>query len=73
MGDSKNDEVITEKIINAAKKNPKGISAKDIAAAVPELSSAELVNAINKFLQQGLFDLFNQSGTLIYKLVDIFY
>lgn len=68
MGDSKNDEVITEKIINAAKKNPKGISAKDIAAAVPELSSAELVNAINKLLQQGLFDLFNQSGTLIYKL-----
>ncbi|XP_045776156.1 probable DNA-directed RNA polymerase III subunit RPC6 [Maniola jurtina] len=64
----KNDDQVTEKILNAAKKNPKGMSDKDIAAAVPGLSSAELVTAINKLLQQGLFDLYNQGGSLIYRL-----
>lgn len=64
---SNNDDVISEKILNAARKNPKGVSDKDILAAVPELSSAELVAAINKLLQQGLFDLYNQGGTLIYR------
>ncbi|VVC91529.1 DNA-directed RNA polymerase III subunit RPC6 [Leptidea sinapis] len=67
MTENKTDDV-TERILNAALKNPKGISDKDMAAAVPELSSAELVAAINKLLQQGYFDLFNQGGTLIYKL-----
>lgn len=67
MSDSKSDDVITEKIVNAAKNNPKGVSAKDISAAVPELSSAELVAAINKLLQQGLLDLYKQGNTLLYK------
>ncbi|KPJ18219.1 DNA-directed RNA polymerase III subunit RPC6 [Papilio machaon] len=68
MSSSKNDDPISEKILNVAKKNPKGISDKDILAAVPELSAAELVSAINKLLQEGLFDLYNQGGSLIYRL-----
>lgn len=67
MSTSKNDDPISEKILNVAKKNPKGISDKDILAAVPELSAAELVSAINKLLQEGLFDLYNQGGSLIYR------
>lgn len=67
MSDSKSDDVITEKIVNAAKNNHRGVSAKDISAAVPELSSAELVAAINKLLQQGLLDLYKQGNTLLYK------
>ncbi|CAG9565501.1 unnamed protein product [Danaus chrysippus] len=67
MSDNKSDEV-SEKILNVARKNPKGISDKDMAAAVPELTSAELVAAINKLLQQGVFDLYNQGGSLLYRL-----
>lgn len=66
MSDNKSDEV-SEKILNVARKNPKGISDKDMAAAVPELTSAELVAAINKLLQQGVFDLYNQGGSLLYR------
>ncbi|CAK1550518.1 unnamed protein product [Leptosia nina] len=65
---AKSEDAIQDKIINAIKKIPKGISAAQMAAVVPELSSAELVGAINKLLQQGLIDLYKQNGTLIYKL-----
>lgn len=61
------EESIKEKILNVAKKNPKGISAKDITTAIPDLSPDNLVTVINKLLQQGLFDLYNQSGTLLYR------
>lgn len=63
----KTDEQLKEKILNVAKKNPKGISHKDITAAIPEISSADLVTAINELLQQEYFDLFNQNGVLIYR------
>ncbi|KAI5643054.1 RNA polymerase rpc34 subunit domain-containing protein [Phthorimaea operculella] len=68
MSASKPDEAIKEKVINLAKKNPKGISDKDITAEIPELTSAELVPVINALLQQGFIDIYNQSGSLIYKL-----
>ncbi|XP_041969096.1 probable DNA-directed RNA polymerase III subunit RPC6 [Aricia agestis] len=68
MSENKSDDVVLEKILGVARKNPKGVSDKDMASAVPELSSAELVAAINKLLQQGMFDLYNQGGKLIYKL-----
>ncbi|CAD0203934.1 unnamed protein product [Chrysodeixis includens] len=64
----KTDEQLKEKILNVAKKNPKGISHKDITAAIPEISSADLVTAINELLQQEYFDLFNQNGVLIYRI-----
>lgn len=64
---SKDEDHVTEKILNIAKKNPKGISDKDITAALPDLSSADLVAAINKLLQQGCFDLYKQDGALLYK------
>lgn len=60
-------EEIREKIINLAKKNPKGISAKDITSAIPEISSAQLVTAINELLQQELFDLFSQGDSYLYR------
>lgn len=60
---------IKEKIINTAKKNPKGISHNDIKEALPEVSPAELVTAINELLQQEHFDLFNQGGSLIYRYI----
>ncbi|XP_068619236.1 DNA-directed RNA polymerase III subunit RPC6 [Battus philenor] len=65
---NKSDDSVSEKILNVARKNPKGISDKDMLAAVPEVSSAELVAAINNLLQQGIFDLYNQGGSLIYRL-----
>lgn len=58
---------LSEKILTIVKKNPKGISASHMSAAVPELSSAELVGAINKLLQQGYLDIYKQDGALIYK------
>lgn len=61
------EDQLKEKILNVAKKNPKGISHKDITAAIPEVSSAELVPVINELLQQEYFDLFNQNGVLVYK------
>lgn len=64
---AKSEDALKEKIINVAKKNPKGISHKDITAAIPEVSSAELVPAINELLQQEYFDLFNQNGVLVYR------
>lgn len=67
MSANKSEEAVKEKILNVAKKNPKGVSDKDIISAVPELSSQELVAAINSLLQQGYFDLFNQGGSLIYR------
>lgn len=63
----KTDEQLKDKILNVAKKNPKGISHNDITAAIPEISSADLVTAINELLQQEYFDLFNQNGVLIYR------
>ncbi|KOB57702.1 DNA-directed RNA polymerase III subunit RPC6 [Operophtera brumata] len=67
MSSNKSDD-LKEKILNIAKKNPKGISHDDIKAAMPEISAAELVTAINELLQQEHFDLFNQGGALIYRL-----
>ncbi|KAM3955031.1 DNA-directed RNA polymerase III subunit RPC6-like [Aphomia sociella] len=68
MSTNTSEDAITEKILNIAKKNPKGISDKDIAAAIPDLSTAERVTMINKLLQQGSIDLFKQGGSLIYRL-----
>lgn len=56
-----------EKILNIIKKNPKGISDKDITAAIPELSTAERVAVINLLLQQGCIDLYKQGGSFIYR------
>ncbi|CAB3245759.1 unnamed protein product [Arctia plantaginis] len=64
----KQEDQLKEKILNVARKNPKGISHKDITAAIPDISSAELVTAINELLQQEYFDLFNQNGALLYRL-----
>ncbi|KAL4717932.1 hypothetical protein ACJJTC_001350 [Scirpophaga incertulas] len=61
------EDELKEKILSLAKKNPKGITVNDITAAHPDLTSAELVNTINKLLQQGSFDIFNQGGTLLYR------
>lgn len=58
---------LKDKIINVGKKNPKGITHQDITAALPEVSSAQLVAAINELLKQEHFDLFNQGGALLYK------
>lgn len=66
MSSNKSDD-LKEKILNVAKKNTKGISQNDIKAAMPEISAAELVTAINELLQQEHFDLFNQGGSLIYR------
>lgn len=66
MSTSKDDD-IKEKILNLAKKNPKGISDKDITAAIPDLPADVKVSVINKLLQQGNFDLYNQGGSLIYR------
>ncbi|CAG4957563.1 probable DNA-directed RNA polymerase III subunit RPC6 [Colias croceus] len=68
MSDVKSDDLIIEKIVNAAKEKPKGLTVTDMAAAVPELSSAELVEVINKLLQQGQIELYKQGGSLIYKI-----
>ncbi|XP_059053261.1 DNA-directed RNA polymerase III subunit RPC6 [Achroia grisella] len=68
MTSNSSEEVINEKILNIAKKNPKGITDKDIAAALPDLSSGERVIVINRLLQQGSIDLFKQGGSLIYRL-----
>ncbi|XP_022121326.1 probable DNA-directed RNA polymerase III subunit RPC6 [Pieris rapae] len=59
---------VSEQILNAVRKNSKGISATEMAAEVPELPSAELVGAINKLLQQGYLDIYKQDGVLIYKI-----
>lgn len=57
-----------EKILNLARKSSKGITDKDIIAEIPGISSVELVTALNDLLKQERFDLFNQNGSLIYKL-----
>lgn len=67
MSTNNPEDGLNEKIVEIAKKHPKGISDKDIKAAMPELSPAELVSAINKLLQQGCLDLYNKDGALIYK------
>lgn len=68
MAAVKVDEQLKEKILNIAKKYPKGISHKDITAALPDILSSELVTAINELLQNEHFDLFKQNGVLIYRL-----
>ncbi|GBP24339.1 DNA-directed RNA polymerase III subunit RPC6 [Eumeta japonica] len=68
MSETSKEEDIKEKILNVARGNPKGISDKDITNAIPETSPAERVAVINKLLQLGLFDIFNQNGILTYRL-----
>ena len=58
------------KIIALATASAKGISDKDIQKEIPDLRPEERAGIINKLLAQGYFDLFNQSGTLVYKLKD---
>lgn len=58
---------ISEKIIMLAQANPKGISDKDITMHLPDLLPSNRVAIINKLLQQGFFDLFNQNSILIYR------
>lgn len=61
------EDALKEKILEIVKKYPKGVSDKEIKAAMPDLSTADLVSAINKLLQHGCLDLFNKDGSLIYK------
>nr|CAD7257642.1 unnamed protein product [Timema shepardi] len=58
------------KIIALAKASAKGISDKDIQKEIPDLRPDQRAVVINKLLVQGYFDLFNQGGTLLYKLKD---
>ncbi|KAL0819615.1 hypothetical protein ABMA28_007697 [Loxostege sticticalis] len=67
MSESQEEE-LKEKILNLARKNPKGITDNDITTAIPDLTSAELVTTINKLLQQGCFDIYKQGGSLVYRL-----
>lgn len=67
MSASNSEDALKEKIVEIAKKYPKGISDKEIKAAMPDLSTADLVSALNKLLQQGCLDLYNKDGSLIYK------
>ncbi|KAL0869090.1 hypothetical protein ABMA27_007398 [Loxostege sticticalis] len=67
MSESQEEE-LKEKILNIARKNPKGITDNDITTAIPDLTSAELVTTINKLLQQGCFDIYKQGGSLVYRL-----
>lgn len=66
MSESQEEE-LKEKILNLARKNPKGITDNDITTAIPDLTSAELVTTINKLLQQGCFDIYKQGGSLVYR------
>lgn len=67
MSANNSEDALKEKIVEIAKKHPKGMSEKEIKAAIPDLSTADLVSAINKLLQQGSLDLYNKDGSLIYK------
>nr|CAD7570895.1 unnamed protein product [Timema californicum] len=58
------------RIIALAKASAKGISDKDIQKEIPDLRPDQRAVVINKLLVQGYFDLFNQGGTLLYKLKD---
>ncbi|KDR19576.1 DNA-directed RNA polymerase III subunit RPC6 [Zootermopsis nevadensis] len=58
------------RILALAKGSGKGISDKDIQNEVPDLRPDQRASIINKLLAQGYFDLFNQGGTLLYKLKD---
>lgn len=48
----------------------KGINDADIKKEMPELSTEQRVTIVNKLIAQGLLDLFNVSGGLVYKLKD---
>ena len=61
---------VEHRIIALAKASPKGISDKDLQKEIPDLKPQQRASIINKLLAQGYFDLFNQSGTLLYKLKD---
>ncbi|XP_049784270.1 DNA-directed RNA polymerase III subunit RPC6 isoform X1 [Schistocerca cancellata] len=61
---------VEHRIIALAQKIPKGISDKDIQNEMPDLQPQQRATVINKLLAQGFFDLFNQKGTLLYKLKD---
>lgn len=61
---------VEHKIIALAKASAKGISDKDIQKEIPDLKPEQRASIINKLLAQGFFDLFNQGGTLLYKLKD---
>lgn len=73
MSAQKSSDETKEKILNIAKKNPKGITHKDITAALPEISPADLVASINELLQQEHFDLFNQGGSLVYRYLNMIF
>nr|CAD7202743.1 unnamed protein product [Timema douglasi] len=62
--------VCPRRIIALAKASAKGISDKDIQKEIPDLRPDQRAVVINKLLVQGYFDLFNQGGTLLYKLKD---
>ncbi|PSN42697.1 DNA-directed RNA polymerase III subunit RPC6 [Blattella germanica] len=61
---------VEHRIIALAKASSKGISDKDIQKEIPDLRPDQRAGIINKLLAQGYFDLFNQNGTLLYKLKD---
>lgn len=58
------------RILALAKASAKGISDKDIQNEIPDLRPDQRASIINRLLAQGYFDLFNQGGTLLYKLKD---
>ncbi|XP_069695832.1 DNA-directed RNA polymerase III subunit RPC6 [Periplaneta americana] len=61
---------VEHRIIALARSSTKGISDKDIQTEIPDLRPDQRASIINKLLAQGYFDLFNQGGTLLYKLKD---
>ncbi|XP_068084229.1 DNA-directed RNA polymerase III subunit RPC6 isoform X2 [Anabrus simplex] len=63
-------DFFSQRIIALAQAAAKGITDKDITAEIPDLLPAERAKAINTLLAQGLIDLFNQAGTLIYRVRD---
>lgn len=67
MNANNSEGAVKEKIMEFAKKYPKGVSDKEMKAAMPDLSNVDIVAAINKLLQQGCLDLYNNEGSLIYK------
>lgn len=59
------------RIVDLARSKPKGISDKDISSEMPELQPADKVAIMNNLLRKGMFSLFQQGETLLYKLNDL--
>ncbi|KAK9869329.1 hypothetical protein WA026_003083 [Henosepilachna vigintioctopunctata] len=58
------------KLIELAKSKPDGISNDDIKSAIPDAKIEDIAAAINKFLKNGSFELYQDNGKLLYKYKD---